>query len=287
MSGRIREPCLLQGILHPGPPAGSFGDLGVPATPRPVHRPAQGTSSFWLSLSSSTHSPASLARCSGSQGQLTIVTQCLSSTQLPPCHPLSSLSLSAGPSILSSALSVKWLFLEPCWASNSGTGTGQKRFLVHSQFLRTLQGVCEKAPATNTIMSHLLVHTEWATSSVRFDGSGWIPVEVWNRRCRKEARQACGYHPGQVSLPLPSKTNPRSLIRGTHAGAIHLSSPAEDTLSNSQGEVTGSRVQKPLLQPWAVQASAQLQEYSEKTLKLTEGISPGTSPKKCLRGHCV
>lgn len=142
MSGRIREPRSLQGILHPGPPPGSFGDLGVPATPRPVHRPAQGTSSFWLSLSSSTHSscpkrnrthrPASLARCSGSQGQLTIVTQCLSSTQLPPCHPLSSLSLSAGPSFLSFALSVKWLFLEPCWASNSGTGTGQKRFLIHS-----------------------------------------------------------------------------------------------------------------------------------------------------------
>lgn len=87
--------------------------------------------------------------------------------------------------------------------------------------------------------------------------------------------------------PSPPRQTPRSLIRGTRAGAIHLSSPAEDTLSESQGEVTGSRVQKPLLRPRAVQASAQLQEYSEKTLKLTEGISPGTSPKKCLRGHSV
>ena len=88
--------------------------------------------------------------------------------------------------------------------------------------------------------------------------------------------------------PCPPRQTPaRSLIRGAHAGGTHLSSPAEDTLSHSQGEVTGSRVQMPLLQPWAVQASAQLEEYSEKTLKLTEAIGPGTSPKKCLRGHSV
>lgn len=46
----------LQGILHPGLPLGSFGDLVVPTSLHCVHKLAQGTTIYWLSFHSSTHS---------------------------------------------------------------------------------------------------------------------------------------------------------------------------------------------------------------------------------------
>lgn len=137
-------PCSLQGILHPGPPPDSFGDLGVPATPRPVHRPAQGTSSFWLSLSSSTHSSClkpytqpsisgHVLRVSGPANHCDTHSVCHPHNSLPAIlSPL--FRFLQGPPFFPFAFSVRWLFLEPCWASNSGTGTGtgQKRFQIHS-----------------------------------------------------------------------------------------------------------------------------------------------------------
>ncbi|KAM7338492.1 hypothetical protein ACRRTK_001976 [Alexandromys fortis] len=137
--------------------------------------------------------------------------------------------LDPGPSFLPFAFSVKWLFLEPCWASNSGTGTGHKRFLIHSQFLRTLPGVCDKAPAANTIMDHLLVHTEWATSSVRFDGSGRMgpmgPMGPWASGLRPVELEPSRTHTAVCPLPCvrPSRCcllpgGKPVLGLGTHSG---------------------------------------------------------------------
>lgn len=79
---------------------------------------------------------------------------------------------------------------------------------------------------------------------------------IWNVGCIKATSKACGYHPDQVSLPLPLLTNPLSLIIGTHVGAIYLPSVIL--------RVMGQKSPSPLLCfPGIISATRMLRDISE------------------------